>query len=89
MQERTKLHHPQVLSLLLFSNFMNIVYFYYLILIVFFKIKEFRYLLVGAHDVESQDLLSAIPYCIDFIQKAVSDGGNVLVHWYYIITIIN
>eukprot|EP01111_Echinosteliopsis_oligospora_P010709 TRINITY_DN3393_c0_g1_i2.p1 TRINITY_DN3393_c0_g1~~TRINITY_DN3393_c0_g1_i2.p1 ORF type:complete len:197 (-),score=47.16 TRINITY_DN3393_c0_g1_i2:75-665(-) len=41
---------------------------------------DFEYLVVTAHDVESQDLLSAFPYCFDFIQNAISNGGSVLVH---------
>eukprot|EP00026_Physarum_polycephalum_P014484 Phypoly_transcript_15002.p1 GENE.Phypoly_transcript_15002~~Phypoly_transcript_15002.p1 ORF type:complete len:192 (+),score=23.10 Phypoly_transcript_15002:170-745(+) len=42
--------------------------------------EDFTYMVVLAHDVESQNLLSALPYCVDFISAALNEGGNILVH---------
>ncbi len=39
-------------------------------------------MVVSAHDMDDQDLLSVLPLCIEFIKQSVDNGGTVLIHWY-------
>jgi hypothetical protein len=39
-------------------------------------------LVVEIDDLETEDLLSQLPRCMDFMYDHSKDGGNVLVHWY-------
>ncbi len=39
-------------------------------------------MVVSAHDIDNQDLLSVLPLCIEFIKQSVDNVGTVLIHWY-------
>jgi hypothetical protein len=46
------------------------------------QIDGVEHMVVDIDDLESEDILTHLPRCMDFIYDHSKDGGNVLVHWY-------
>eukprot|EP01111_Echinosteliopsis_oligospora_P015905 TRINITY_DN6445_c0_g1_i1.p1 TRINITY_DN6445_c0_g1~~TRINITY_DN6445_c0_g1_i1.p1 ORF type:complete len:164 (-),score=12.19 TRINITY_DN6445_c0_g1_i1:57-548(-) len=67
-----------ILSLFWFDEKIHVVCILPKVKIIF--PQHFKYLEVTARDTESQDLLTIVPFCVDFIQEAVNSGGDVLIH---------